>query len=99
MNTILSWALKLGFLNKLLRPIASFYGKAKGFRTQGLLVAAGVIYAAAFLGYLPMETARGWVDGLLLMAIPTTADKVKSVLDAVSPAAKKLEGMQPPAQA
>lgn len=98
MNTILSWALKLGLLNKVLKPMAVAYAKTKGFRTQGLLALAGAYYVGGFFGWIPMDEAMEKVSALLVAAIPTLADKVKDLLLLGSTAAKKLDGMQEPAQ-
>lgn len=98
MNTLISWALKLGLLNKVLKPLASAYAKTKGFRTQGLLILAGVSYLAGFFGWIPMDEAMDKSSALLVAAIPTLADKIKDLLLLGSTAAKKLEGMQEPAQ-
>lgn len=98
MNTILSWVLKLGLLNKVLKPLAAAYAKTKGFRTQGLLALAGAYYVAGFFGWIPMDDAMAKVNEILLLAGVTFIDKIKDMLLLGSTAAKKLDGLQEPAQ-
>ncbi len=76
MNTVISLAFKFGIMGRVVSPFAGMYAKAKGYRTQGLCIAAGIVYLCGFLGWVPMDDAKKYAEALLLMAIPTAGDKI-----------------------
>lgn len=78
-------AMRFGLLAKPLEVAAKGWSKAQGVRTQGLLVVAGALKVASWLGWIPTEAVEPInlvVNTLLGAAVPTALKKVQRALEA-----------------
>lgn len=90
LERIIAIATKLGLLAKPMHILAQGWSKAQGYRTQVLLVGAGLLAAAASLGFVPWEVVDEPIKALLGAAGAAFLDKWNRVAPTVKSVAQKV---------
>ncbi len=96
LNTIVSMAVDSSAGKAVLGPVVAGYQKMSGFKTQGLLIVAGTLFAASSLGYLPWDTSKPLINALLAAAVPTMAEKLSKAMEPAQKAQETIDAASKP---